>query len=118
MTELTLSSKSVPTISIQLQNGTSYDQSAVFNTYRKKRRKIRTGARNQPVAQKPNTVWAWDFVFDSCAGGRQLKCFNVVDESTRECLAIDVDHSIRSGRVLEILAALMKKIRTPSLHQI
>jgi putative transposase len=81
--------------------------------YRKKRRKIRTGARNQPVAQQPNTVWAWDFVFDSCAGGRQLKCFNVLDESTRECLTIDVEHSIRSGRVLEILAALMKKYGPP-----
>jgi putative transposase len=81
--------------------------------YRKKRRKIRTGARNQPVAQKPNSVWAWDFIFDRCAGGRQLKCFIVVDESTRECLAIDVEHSIRSGRVLEILAALMKQYGPP-----
>ncbi len=81
--------------------------------YRRKRRKIRTGAQNKPVATHPNTVWAWDFVFDSCAGGRQLKCFNVVDESTRECLAIDVEHSIRSGRVLQVLAALIKQYGQP-----
>lgn len=81
--------------------------------YRKKRRKIRTGARNQPLADKPNSVWSWDFIFDKCAGGRQLKCFVVVDESTRECLVIEVNHSIRSGRVLEILAALMKQYGPP-----
>jgi len=42
-------------------------------------------------------------VFDTCADGRSLKCLTVVDEYTRECLAIDVGGSIRSGRVIEVL---------------
>ena len=42
-------------------------------------------------------VWAYDFVFDACANGQQLKCLTVVDEFTHECLAIDVAGSIRSG---------------------
>ena len=42
-------------------------------------------------------VWAYDFVFDACANGQQLKCLTVVDEFTRECLAIDVAGSIRQA---------------------
>jgi putative transposase len=46
-------------------------------------------------------------VFDACANGRQLKCLTVIDEYTRECLAIDVAGSIRSGRVIEVLSQLI-----------
>jgi putative transposase len=52
-------------------------------------------------------VWAYDFVFDTCADGRALKCLTIVDEFTRECLAIDVAGSIRSGRVIEVLSQLV-----------
>ena len=54
-----------------------------------------------------NHVWAYDFVFDTCADGRTLKCLTVIDEFTRECLAIDVAGGIRSGRVIEVLAQLV-----------
>ena len=54
-----------------------------------------------------NQVWAYDFVFDACANGQQLKCLTIIDECTRECLAIDVAGSIRSGRVIEVLAKLV-----------
>jgi putative transposase len=54
-----------------------------------------------------NHVWAYDFVFDTCADGRGLKCLTVVDEFTRECLAIDVAGSIRSARVIEVVAQLV-----------
>jgi len=52
-------------------------------------------------------VWAYDFVFDRSANGQQLKCLTVIDEFTRECLAIDVAGSIRSGRVIEVLSKLV-----------
>jgi putative transposase len=52
-------------------------------------------------------VWAYDFVFDACANGQQLKCLTVIDEWTRECLAIDVAGGIRSARVIEVLARLV-----------
>ena len=54
-----------------------------------------------------NHVWAYDFVFDTCANGRTLKCLTVIDEFTRECLAIDVAGGIRSGRVIEVLTQLV-----------
>lgn len=41
-----------------------------------------------------------------CANGQQLKCLTVVDEYTREVLAIDVAGSIRSARVIEVLSRL------------
>ncbi len=55
----------------------------------------------------PNQVWAYDFVFDTCANGQRLKCLTVVDEWTREALAIDVASSIRSRRVVEVLSRLV-----------
>lgn len=54
-----------------------------------------------------NDVWSYDFVFDACANGQQLKCLTVVDEFSRESLAIDVAGSIRSGRVIEVLSQLI-----------
>lgn len=48
------------------------------------------------------------------SNGQQLKCLSVVDEFTRECLAIDVAGSIRSGRVIEILARLMNERGVPA----
>ena len=65
---------------------------------RRPRRRV-VSRRPRPLAPTAmNHVWAYDFVFDTCADGRSLKCLTVVDEFTRECLAIDVAGSIRSGR--------------------
>ena len=67
-----------------------------------------TDTQTHPLpASGPNQVWAYDFVFDACANGQQLKCLTVIDEWTRECLAIDVAGSIRSGRVIEVLSKLV-----------
>ena len=71
------------------------------------------GGASPPPAQgrcrrgPPIIVWAYDFVFDACANGQQIKCLTIVDEFTHECLAIDVAGSIRSGRVIEVLARLI-----------
>lgn len=74
---------------------------------RRPRRRI-AASRPRPLPPTAmNHVWAYDFIFDTCADGRTLKCLTVVDEFTRECLAIDVAGSIRSGRVIEVLAQLV-----------
>jgi len=74
---------------------------------RRPRRRVATGRPRPTPPTARNHVWAYDFVFDTCADGRSLKCLTVVDEFTRECLAIDVAGSIRSGRVIEVLARLV-----------
>ena len=52
-------------------------------------------------------MWAYDFVFDTSANGQTLKCLTIVDEWTRQCLAIDVAGGIRSRRVIEVLTQLV-----------
>jgi putative transposase len=80
---------------------------------RRPRRRLATG-RPRPLApSRANEVWAYDFVFDACASGQTLKCLTTVDEFTRECLAIDVGWSIRSGRVIEVLSKLVSVRRAP-----
>jgi len=74
---------------------------------RRPRRRVASG-RPRPVPPTArNHVWAYDFVWDTCANGQTLKCLTVVDEWTRECLAIDVAGGIRSARVIEVLAQLV-----------
>ena len=58
-------------------------------------------------------MWSYDFVFDTCADGRQLKCLTVTDEFTKEGLAIDVAGSIRSARVIEVLSRIISERGTP-----
>ena len=58
-------------------------------------------------------VWAYDFVADRTRDGRPLKMLTVVDEYTRECLAIDVERRADSMRVLERLAALFVERGVP-----
>ena len=57
-------------------------------------------------AEHMDHVWAWDFIFDRTAGGRTLKWLSIVDEYTRECLALVVARSIRAEDVLDVLAEL------------
>jgi len=74
---------------------------------RRSRRRVAAHRPRPLPASATNPVWAYDFVFDACANGQQLKCLTIIDEYTRECLAIDVAGSIRSGRVIEVLAKLV-----------
>jgi putative transposase len=75
-----------------------------------KKRPRRRVATSRPRPLPPtaiNHVWAYDFVFDTCANGQTLKCLTIIDEFTRECLAIDVAGGIRSARVIEVLTQLV-----------
>jgi len=54
----------------------------------------------------PNHVWSYDFVADRTSDGRPLKMLTLVDEYTRECLAIDIERRADAMSVLERLAAL------------
>ncbi len=55
---------------------------------------------------QPDALWALDFQFDATIDGRQVKLLNIIDEFTREALAIVVDHSIDAERVVGTLARL------------
>src|SRR5437868_116015 len=80
---------------------------------RRPRRRVATSRPRPLPALAPNQLWAYDFVFDACANGQKLKCLTIIDEFTRECLAIDVAGSIRSKRVIEVLTRLVSQHGAP-----
>jgi len=78
---------------------------------RKKRRKKRaTGVRGNAcdvqAAAFVHDVWTWDFVQSSMLDGRTIRFLNIVDEYTRQCLAIKVGRSITSEDAIDTLAEL------------
>ena len=61
-----------------------------------RRRRISGGSDNSCVrrlAEQKHHVWSYDFLTDRTENGRQLRRLTVIDESTRECLAIEVARS-------------------------
>jgi transposase InsO family protein len=67
-----------------------------------------------PGAVRPNAVWSYDFVHDQLVDGRVLKLLCVVDEYTRECLAIEVGGSLRAQDVILTLSRLMRLYGKPA----
>ncbi len=80
---------------------------------RKRRRGGRAGQR-RAVAERKNHVWSYDFVFDRLEDGRQIKILPVVDNWTRECLAILVAFHITAKDVVTLLNQLVKAHGAPS----
>jgi putative transposase len=57
--------------------------------------------------QRPNHVWSYDFVSDRTEEGRTVRILSLIDEYTRECLALPVARRMGSRQVLEILSDVM-----------
>jgi putative transposase len=62
----------------------------------------------------PNGVWTYDFVHDRPANGSRYKRLCVLDENTRECLAIEVGKSLRSNDIILTLSRLMRVYGKPA----
>jgi putative transposase len=74
----------------------------------RKKRRLGTSANGcvRRRAAHKNHVWAWDFVFDRTENGRSIKWLSIVDEYTRECLALEVDRRMTSEDALDVLRDL------------
>lgn len=66
-----------------------------------------------PGAARANHVWSYDFVHDRLAGQRTIRLLCVLDEHTRECLAIEVARSLTSQDVILVLSRLMRLYGKP-----
>ena len=75
------------------------------------RQGVSTGLPTQ--ATHRNHVWTWDFIFDRTDKGSTLKMLTMLDEYTRQCLAIRVERQIRSGQVLVTLWQAMMQYGIP-----
>ena len=71
------------------------------------RRRVALGRGNPAVlVTTTNERWSLDFVHDSLESGRRIRTLNIVDDFTRECLAIEVDTSLPGVRVARVLDAI------------
>jgi putative transposase len=70
---------------------------------RPKRKRTAINKADRIKAERANHIWTYDFVFDRVIGGRQLKMLTLVDEYTRECLAVETAGSITSADVRRVL---------------
>jgi putative transposase len=81
---------------------------------RRKRKRIAGVERQEKViALAPNESWSMDFVSDGFVDGRRLRCLNIVDDFTKECLAIEVDTSLPGRRVVSVLERLAESRGLP-----
>lgn len=82
-----------------------------FKVPKKQVKKRRLGSSDNGItrrgAERMNHVWAWDFIHDRDERGRPLKWLSIVDEYTRECLALEVGRSIKATDVLDVLRELL-----------
>jgi putative transposase len=70
---------------------------------RPKRKKVERPKHDPIRAERADHIWTYDFVFDRTIDGRQLKMLTLVDEYTRECLAVETAASITSIDVRRVL---------------
>jgi putative transposase len=81
---------------------------------RRRRKRLARGMAMPAVApQRRNERWSMDFVSDCLAGGRTIRALTLVDDYTRECLAIEVDTSWWGVRVRRVLEAVISKRGRP-----
>src|SRR5260370_34476140 len=60
-----------------------------------------------------NEVWRWDLFYDHSEQGRTLRILTLIDEYTKECLAIHVGYSIRAVDAITVLEAAIQRYGTP-----
>ena len=71
------------------------------------KRRVALGRGNPaPMVAAINERWSLDFVHDTLETGRRIRTLNIVDDFTRECLAIEVDTSLSGRRVARVLEAI------------
>jgi putative transposase len=78
---------------------------------KRKRRRLgeSTSEARRLAAERPNQVWALDFQSDETADGRALRLANVVDEFTREALAIECARSLTADHTVAVLECLVRE---------
>lgn len=79
----------------------------------RKRRRLGPTLSERLRATRPNQVWAIDFQFDETADQRRIKLANVVDEFTKEALAMRVGRSCNADQLIDVIEALMHERGAP-----
>ncbi|MAO13479.1 IS3 family transposase [Marinobacter sp.] len=97
------------------REGVDVNHKKVYRLYReaglavpKRKRRKGIAMERQPLVlpEAPNQTWSMDFVMDSLACGRRIKCLTIVDDFTKECLDIPVANGISGDQVARTLDAI------------
>lgn len=104
------------------REGVAVNHKRVYRVYRaaglqvrRRRRKRLTRADRLPLPAATQRLdrWSIDFMHDTLVDGRTFRVLNIVDDCTRECLAIEVDRSLPGARVVRVLERLAAAIGVP-----
>jgi len=107
--------------------GHAWNHKKVYRIYRQlKMNKRRRGKRRLPQRVKqpllqPDTInksWSMDFMSDSLVSGRKFRTLNIMDDCSREALAIEVDTSLSSKRVIRVLERVIQQRGKPSIIRV
>lgn len=99
------------------RSGRPWNHKRVYRVYKllklnkKRKGKRRLPARiKQPLMRQTqiNNTWSMDFMSDAMVGNRKFRTFNVMDDCSREALAIEIDTSLSSKRVIRILDRIIE----------
>lgn len=83
---------------------------------RKKQRKMRRTGLSTAQRQRAihaNHVWSWDFVEDQTENGTRFRILTLIDEFTRECLAMHIAWSIRAVDVITVIEGAIERYGAP-----
>ena len=83
---------------------------------RKRQRKLRRQGVSTALRQKaerPRQVWSWDFVHEQTENGGCFRILTLIDEHTRQCLAMHAERSIRAVDVITVLEMAITRYGAP-----
>jgi putative transposase len=108
-------------------NGYTWNHKRVWRVYRKlklnlpRRVKRRLQGQRVPleITAEVNHSWSLDFMQDALYCGKRFRTLNVIDEGVRECLAIEVDTSLKAERVVRVLERFHSGIQSmPHIYEV
>jgi putative transposase len=106
------------------REGWRVNHKRIYRLYGEEQLAVRTRRRNKrgsylrvvpPRPTRPNEQWCMDFMADRLEDGRRIRILTVEDVFTRECLAVEIDVSLTSARVVSVLERLVRERATPAV---
>jgi putative transposase len=106
------------------RSGKQWNRKKVYRVYKLlKLNKRRKGKRRLPERIKQplekqiavNNIWSMDFMSDTMVHGRKFRTFNVMDDGSREALAIEIDTSLSSKRIIRTLDQIIDERGKPMI---